>query len=154
MRELRAALAYIVFGVHYCKDYHSGTDIAPLPYWDRAFSPMSPGRQGEALRELARFDPALEAHPQIDRYLLGPPLLERAETAPSYEGLPLSSARRRAYFEWTHEQVAQIASDPETFGLARGRHLRQFRDLSLARIIRTCPFLRLLGELTYVCATS
>ena len=56
VRELRAALVYILFGVHFCSDYHSGAD-APLPYWDRAFSPESPGRQGEVLQELIRFDP-------------------------------------------------------------------------------------------------
>ena len=65
VRELRAALVSILFGVHFCSDYHAGED-AP-PYWDRAFSPESPGRQGEVLQELIRFDPALEAHPHIDR---------------------------------------------------------------------------------------
>jgi serine/threonine protein kinase len=131
VRELRAALAYIVFGVHYCKNYHSELELNPLPYWDRAFLASSPGRQGDVLRELARFDPALEAHPQIDRYLLGPPLLERPDAAPNYESMELPSARRRAFFEWTHGQIAQVASDPDSFGLARGRHLRQFRDLAL-----------------------
>lgn len=131
VRELRAALAYIVFGVHHCKDYHSGITPEPLPYWDRAFSPTSPGRQGELLRELARFDPALEAHPQVDRYLLSSPMLDGKIRPPSFEGMPLSSARRRAYFEWTQEHVSSIASDAESFGLARGRHLRQFRGLAL-----------------------
>ncbi len=131
VRELRAALAYVVFGVHYCRDYHSESELSPLPYWDRAFSASSPGRQGEVLRELARFDPALEAHPQIDRYLVGPPPLERPHAAPTYEGMSLSSARRRAFFEWTRAQIAQVASDPDSFELARGRHLRQFRDFAL-----------------------
>ncbi len=131
VRELRAALAYIVFGVHHCKDYHAGITPEPLPYWDRAFSPTSPGRQGELLRELARFDPALEAHPQVDRYLLSSPMLDGKIRPPSFEGMPLSSARRRAYFEWTQEHVSSIASDAESFGLARGRHLGQFRGLAL-----------------------
>src|SRR5439155_24360750 len=73
VRELRAALVYILFGVHFCQDYHSESDAPPLSYWDRAFSPGSPGRQGEVLRELIRFDPATEAHPQIDRHLLSKP---------------------------------------------------------------------------------
>ena len=68
VRELRAALVYILFGVHFCLDYHRG-EKAP-PYWERAFSPVSAGRQGEVLRELVRLDPALEAHPQIDLQLL------------------------------------------------------------------------------------
>lgn len=131
VRELRAALAYIVFGIHHCKDYHAGITPEPLPYWDRAFSPTSPGRQGELLRELARFDPALEAHPQVDRYLLSSPMLDGKSRPPSFEGMSLSSARRRAYFEWTQEHISLVASDPESFGLARGRHLRQFRGLAL-----------------------
>ena len=73
VRELRAALVYVLFGVHHCSDYHASIDdadmSAPQPYWDRAFSPGSTGRQGEVLRELPRFDPSLEAHPQIDRRL-------------------------------------------------------------------------------------
>lgn len=131
VRELRAALAYVVFGIHHCKDYHAGIAPEPLPYWDRAFSPNSPGRQGELLRELARFDPALEAHPQVDRYLLSSPVLDGKSRPPSFEGMSLSSARRRAYFEWTQDHVSLVASDPESFGLARGRHLHQFRGLAL-----------------------
>ncbi len=131
VRDLRAALAYIVFGIHHCRDYHAGITPEPLPYWDRAFSATSPGRQGELLRELARFDPALEAHPQVDRALLSTPIVDGEARPPSFEGMPLSSARRRAYFEWTREDISLVASDPESFGLARGRHLRQFRDLAI-----------------------
>ena len=86
VRELRAALVYILFGVHFCRDYHSGAD-APLPYWERAFSPESPGRQGEVLQELVRFDPALEAHPQIDRHLLRTPSVDTSIGAPHYPRL-------------------------------------------------------------------
>jgi len=132
IRELRAALVYILFGVHFCDDYHNGSD-GPQPYWDRAFDPDSPGRQGEVLRELARFDPALEAHPQIDRYLLSRPFAESTKTAPRYEQLSLGSARRRAYFEWTEEHIKQIAGDPGALDLARGRDLQLFRDLALVQ---------------------
>ena len=119
VRELRAALVYILFGVHFCRDYHEGTD-APLPYWDRAFSPESPGRQGEVLPELIRFDPALEAHPHIDRKL-------RYE----YKEMKLESARRRAYFEWTEGDLDALAGDPHALGLAQARHYQQFRSLSI-----------------------
>ena len=68
MRELRSALVYILFGIHFCDDYHAAAQTDILPYWDRAFSADSPARQGEVLAELVRFDPALESHPQIDRY--------------------------------------------------------------------------------------
>ena len=87
VRELRAALVYILFGVHFCQDYHSESDAPALSYWDRAFSPDSPGRQGEVLRELIRFDPALEAHPQIDRQLLSKPSPDTAKTAPELRSL-------------------------------------------------------------------
>ena len=41
-----------------------GSATPLLPYCDRAFDPGSPVRQGGVLRELVRFDPALEAHPR------------------------------------------------------------------------------------------
>lgn len=131
VRELRAALVYILFGVHFCQDYHKESET-PIPsYWDRAFSPNSSGRQGEVLRELVRFDPALEAHPQIDRYLLSKPSVDSSKTAPHYDQLALESARRRAYFEWKEEHIGQVTGDRQALDLARGRHLRQFRNLPL-----------------------
>jgi serine/threonine protein kinase len=131
VRELRAALVYILFGIHFCEDFHAGLDVPAIPYWDRAFSPDSPSRQGELLRELARFDPALEAHPQIDRHLLSKPSPDSAKTAPHYDQLSLESARRRAYFEWTEEHIQQVSGDPHALDLARGSHLRLFRNLPL-----------------------
>jgi serine/threonine protein kinase len=132
MRELRAALVYILFGIHFCEDYHAQTESGAFPYWDRAFLADSPARQGEVLNELARFDPALEAHPQIDRYLLSIPAADSAKTAPHYPQLELESARRRAFFEWTEEEIEQVAGDRDALDLARGRHLRLFRNLAFA----------------------
>ena len=128
VRELRAALVYILFGVHLCRDYHDGV-VSPLPYWDRAFSPESPGRQGEVLPELIRFDPALETHPQIDRHLLRAPSADTAGGVPHYADLTLESARRRAYFEWIKDDIESIARDPHALDLAQGRHFRKFREL-------------------------
>ena len=130
IRELRAALVYILFGIQFCQDYHGGSGVR-VPYWDRAFSPNSPGRQGEVLRELARFDPALEAHPQIDRHLLRASSPDSSKIAPHYDALSRDSARRRAYFEWTEEHIRQVAGEPQALDLARGRHLRLFQNLSL-----------------------
>ncbi|MGE3540247.1 MAG: NERD domain-containing protein [Candidatus Tectimicrobiota bacterium] len=132
VRELRAALVYIMFGIHFCEDYHAESETSALPYWDRVFLADSPARQGEVLGELARFDPALEAHPQIDRYLLSAPSTDSAKTAPHYPQLTLASARRRAFFEWTPEDIGQVAEDHDALELARGRHLRLFRNLPLA----------------------
>ena len=129
-RDLRATLVFILFGPYLCQDYHGGIEPKPLPYWDLTFNPGAPGRQGEVLHELARFDPALEAHPQIDRYLQTKPGLEEWRTAPRYE-LSLESARRRAYFEWTENHLDEIAHDKEALGLARGKHLKLFRNLGL-----------------------
>ena len=153
VRELRAALVYVLFGVDFCDDYHRGGEEGeknvpeaatrdldssaasytrqgdlfddvdaeatsdPLPYWERAFDPTSPARQGELLRELVRFDPALEAHPRLDRRLLR-----------DHPGA-LASARRRAYFEWTKEQLRTVAQDGPVLDLAQGRHLRRFRNI-------------------------
>jgi hypothetical protein len=132
MRELRAAMVYILFGVHFCDDYHAEQVSDALPYWDRAFAADSAGRQGEVLRELARFDPALEAHPQLDRHLLSNPAAESPQAAPRYPQLTLESARRRAFFEWTPEDIEQVAGDRDALDLARGRHLSLFRRLPLA----------------------
>ena len=140
VRELRAALVYVLFGVHNCHDYHSGEytdDRGPLPYWERAFAADSPARQGEVLRELARFDPALESHPQIDRYLLSQPVIDSSRSTPRYPGLPLESARRRAFFEWTEDGLQQVLRNTdqptEALDLARGSHIREFRRVPLIR---------------------
>src|SRR5262249_42258964 len=128
MRELRATLVYILFGIHYCDDYHGDSATGMIPFWDRAFFAESIARQGEVLTELARFDPALEAHPQIDRHLLSPPTPDSAKTAPQYPQLTLESARRRAFFEWTSDEIEQVAGDRDALDLARGEHLRRFRN--------------------------
>ncbi len=127
MRELRSSLIYILFGIHFCSDYHSGESIDTLSYWDRAFDPTTPRRQGEVLRELTRLDPALEAHPQIDRRLLSEFQTDIGIT----NSQVIDSARRWGYFEWTEEQILEIDSDPDALGLARGKHLRLFRNLPL-----------------------
>ena len=131
VRELRAALVYILFGIHFCEDFHGGPDETIVPYWDRAFQPGSYGRQGDVLKELPRFDPALEAHPQIDRYVISRPYADSANAAPRYPHLKLESARRRAYFEWTEGHILHVAGDPNALDLARGRHLRLFRTIPL-----------------------
>lgn len=127
MRELRATLVYALFGLRYCTDYHE-RDSDPErtshpPYPDRVFDPRSVGRQGDTLDVLARFDPALDAHPKIDRVLL------RESVA---TGSSLASARRRAYFTWPDERIDEITEDTDALGLTGGHHLRTFRDLALA----------------------
>ncbi len=134
IRELRGALVYILFGIHFCRDYHrseDGSGAPPQPYSERAFSPRSPGRQGEVLRELAHFDPALDAHPQIDRRLLHPPSIDGDGGLPRYEGLSLEVARRRAWFEWPEDEMERLTGDPHALDLAQGRHLREFRALAI-----------------------
>jgi hypothetical protein len=131
MRELRASLVYILFGTNYCDDYHLDSAVQPAPYWDLAFAADSLGRQGEVLRELALFDPAVEAHPHLDRYLLSKPVTDLSKTAPQYPQLTLESARRRAFFEWTEGDLEQVSGDRHALDLARGRHLREFRNLPL-----------------------
>ena len=135
VRELRAALVYILFGIHYCRDYHANDGEPGMPgpqsYPERAFSPESYGRQGEVLRELVRFDPALDAHPQVDRRLLHPPSIDDDSGLPRYDGLSLEAARRRAYFEWPEAEVKRLTGDPHALELARGIHLREFLSLAM-----------------------
>lgn len=130
-RELRAALSYIFFGIYHCTDLHQDPDIRPGHYYDRAFDPASPARQGEVLQELTFLDPALEAHPKVDRYLLGQNNSGEKASPPSYPKLPLISARRRAYFEWDGKDIAKVILDKSYFGLARRRHLERFRRVPL-----------------------
>ena len=86
-------------------------------------------RQGELLQELVRLDPALEAHPKIDRHLTNTPSEYTEGTAPSYPKLNRESARRRAYFEWTKQQIEEIGGKIHALDLAQGHHLHHFRDL-------------------------
>ena len=130
VRELRSALVYILFGTHYCSDYHDRTAPSERAYWDRAFAPGSPRRQGDVLRELVHLDPALEAHPKIDSQLLRATPL-RSDERPQEQ---LGSARRRAYFEWTEGRIAEVAGDEDlkrSLSLAQGRNLPRFRDIPL-----------------------
>ena len=69
-RSLRAALVYIFFGTLECMDLHENPSLFPAMYYDRAFDFDSAFRQGDLLSELSRLDPALESHPDIDRFLL------------------------------------------------------------------------------------
>lgn len=131
VRELRSALSYILFGTRYCTDYHGDPagDAEPS-YWDRAFDAESPERQGEVLRELVQMDPALEAHPKIDRRLIR----EELVSADGGDARKLASLRRRAYFEWTDKRIRETARGEEPkkcLGLARGRNLDRFRQLPL-----------------------
>jgi serine/threonine protein kinase len=105
-RELRGTLSYLLFGVRSCAELHQHPELDTRNpeslerIGDMAFNPDSPYRQGDLLRELAELDPALEAHPHLDRWLLGDSGREINNAGPTYPGLSLASARRRAYFEW------------------------------------------------------
>jgi len=127
-RELKAAASYILFGTRYCTDLHADPNQTRESPWDLAFDPASPLRQGELFRELTRLDPALEAHPRIDRYLLGRGGPEPEHGAPRYPNLTLKSARRRAYFEWTPAQIEAVGGASDALHLAGARHFPKFRD--------------------------
>jgi serine/threonine protein kinase len=141
-RELRGVISYVLFGVHRCSELHDNPGLRPSPHWDTFFSPESPFRQGDLLRELAALDPALEAHPQLDRWLMGRIAREAPGAGPSYPALTRGSARRRAYLEWSEEQLEALTGDPNALPLANGDHLRLFREASL----------RVAGENNGVCA--
>ena len=83
------------------------------------------------LADLARFDPALDAHPRIDRHLVRPTQAGARRGVPGFPDLDLASARRRAYFEWREQDVESLTGDPHALDLAHGRHLRRFRSLAV-----------------------
>lgn len=130
VRELRSALVYILFGTRDCSEYHDPAAENERPYWDRAFESESAQRQGEVLRELVHLDPALEAHPKIDSQLLR----EFGVQSNGYPEQLLRSERRRAYFEWSKERIADVAGEGDAsnaLNLATGRYLGRFRKIPL-----------------------
>ena len=135
IRELRASLVYILFGTNYCSDYHSDESKKHansfLPYWDRAFSPLSLSRQGDVLNEFLRFDPALDANPKIDRFLLREDF-NFTNSIPKLHTLEhsLSSLRRFAYFHWSEDKVVQVSGQRDSLGLAQGKHLKTFKQIA------------------------
>ena len=144
VRELRGALVYILFGTDYCSDYHEGkAGRESRAFWDRAFDPRAPARQGEVLAELVRLDPALEAQPKVDRRLLRGAEADGGQDSSQR----LASCRRRAYFEGIERDLGEV-------GLAHGSHIKRFRDApflddaDVARL-RTdlCKGIARLGEL-------
>lgn len=107
MRELRATLSYILFGIHDCHALHTDPTLRPPHYWHRVFAAESPQRCGKLLAELLYFDPALESDPVGDRmllqaYLQATPQEER-RVAPK---LALAAARRRGYFIYSQGDIS------------------------------------------------
>ncbi len=125
-RELRSALAFIFFGVHDCGELHANPELMPPRYWDRAFAADAPQRQGELLAELARFDPALDSNPLLDRHLL-----KDTPHGPDDIVTALASARRRAWFEWDNARYAVLQLPTDALPLFGGRHLDRFRRVPL-----------------------
>lgn len=125
-RELRAALAFLFFGVHECGELHANPELMPPRYWDRAFAADAPQRQGELLAELARFDPALDGNPLLDRHLL-----RDTPHGPNDIAAALASARRRAWFEWDEARYAALQLPTDALPLFGGRHLDRFRRVPL-----------------------
>jgi serine/threonine protein kinase len=131
-RELRGALSYIFFGVHYCDDLHASPELEPAHYWDRAFAADSPMRQGELLAELQRLDPAYGANPTIDRYLRShDPVVDPLNPPKFPHQKSLISKRRRAYFEWLEEQAKMVTGDPNPVALFQSESLQQFREVAI-----------------------
>jgi len=129
-RELRGALSYIFFGIHYCDDLHHNPDLQPMGYWDRAFAADSPMRQGELLAELQRLDPAFGANPAVDRYLRSGDSVVDPTQPPKYpQQKSLISKRRRAYFEWLDQPGRAIAGREDAIPLFQSRHAERFRRI-------------------------
>jgi serine/threonine protein kinase len=130
-RELRGVLGYVLFGVKTCSELHADPGARPAALWDMLFAPESPYRQGDLLRELAALDPALESHPQLDRWLMGRTAREIPGAGHGYPGLTRDSARRRAYIEWSEQEIEALSGNAQALPLANGDHLRLFKEAAL-----------------------
>ena len=128
-RDLRAALVFILFGIHDCQDLHNDVELHPARYWDRTFAAMGSageGRQGELLAELAFFDPALDSNPILDRHLLKQAAMVEAKSPDD-----LASARRRAFFEWSERDLNTLKLPAGSLALHGARHLHRFRSVPI-----------------------
>ncbi|MGD9563073.1 MAG: NERD domain-containing protein [Pyrinomonadaceae bacterium] len=123
-RNLRAALVYIFFGILDCQDLHGDPNLFPEMYYDRAFDYHSPLRQGDLLSELSRLDPALESHPEVDRLLLRTSASELNQFV--NDNPSLDSLRRKAYFEWSAEEVERVSGSRTALALANSQHAEAF----------------------------
>lgn len=130
-RELRAALVFIFFGVHDCTELHANPELTPSGYWDRSFSANAAQRQGELLSEMARFDPALDSNPLLDRYLLREKTIKQPDVSPERKEAILASARRQAWFEWGQARYAVLHLTTDSLPLFGGSHLDRFRRVPL-----------------------
>ena len=125
-RELRAAISYIFFNVYDCEELHNDPNLVPIPYWNMTFCSDTPHRQGELLHELTLLDPGVDSHPAIDRYLVGQSAYDTEGMPPRYLDMAVGSARRRAFFEWTPEQIKSIAGSENSLTLLDGQFYNLF----------------------------
>ena len=134
MRELRGALVYILFGSEDCSDYHASD--APVSSWarygERMFDSKSAARQGDVLRDLVQFDPALESDAELDRILWRTHLAYRGEGEWTRFGSDeLGTLRRWAYFGITvSPETAPSLADHRPVPLAGGASLKRFQALA------------------------
>ena len=132
-RELRGTLTYIFFGTHFCDELHDDPQLDTGDYFDRAFDTGSERRQGDLLNELPRFDPALTSEPVIDAYLrLGQDANGFCDVPNYRDTKSLSSRRRRAWFEWSSDDMQRVSrrNEPEVLSLYGGDFQQLFRDLA------------------------
>ncbi len=134
IRELRGALVYILFGTEDCSDYHASD--RPVARWagygERAFAPESAARQGEVLRELVQFDPALESDAELDRTLWRTHLAHRSGGEWIRLGSDeLGTLRRWAWFGITASADGTPSLvDHAPVALAGGANLSRFEALA------------------------
>lgn len=132
-RELRGALSYLFFGVHFCDDLHEQPDLQPGHYWDRTFDAFSAMRQGDLLSELQRLDPAFGSNPAVDRYLRSrDPVVDPLKPPKFSELASVSSKRRRAYFEWLDNAGLLVTKQTPAVPLFQSAHLDEFRRVVIS----------------------
>ena len=78
---------------------------------------------------MARFDPALDSNPLIDRHLLRDAF--KSDKATTEKADALASARRKAWFEWDQTSYATLHVPSDSLPLFGGKHLDYFRSVPL-----------------------
>ncbi len=124
IRELRAFISYVLYGINYCDDYHSNDNIDLEYFFNRIFDTLSTARQGELLKEISQLDPSLISHPDIDKYLL-------LSDNKIFNELNFTERKRKYFMTESSDEILKIKGDNNYFGINKAKHFENFLNFPL-----------------------